>query len=133
MKIKNIIFMVLGLIFLGLGLIGMFLPIWPTTPFVIAGAGCLSSTPKIHSKIMKVPFFNEHIKNYKNKKGLNKKTVFFSLFFLWGMLIFSMISMRKVHLNILLAVIGISVTIHILWVSRDRSKSNESSSKVEEL
>ncbi len=130
MKIKNIIFMILGFIFLGLGLIGMFLPIWPTTPFVIAGAGCLSSTPKVYSKIMKVPFFNEHIRNYKNKKGLTKKTVFFSLFFLWVMLIFSMISMKKLYLNIFLLIVGVSVTIHILWVSRDRSKS---SSEVKEL
>ena len=130
MKIKNIIFMILGFIFLGLGLIGIFLPIWPTTPFVIAGAGCLSSTPKVHSKIMKVPFFNEHIRNYKNKKGLTKKTVFISLSFLWGMLIFSMISMKRFYLNILLFIVGVSVTIHILWVSRDRSKSN---SEVKEL
>lgn len=122
MKLKNIFLVTFGLIFLVLGAIGLFIPVWPTTPFVILGAACLSGTPKLHAKVLKIPFFREHIENYKTKKGLPIKTVLISLIFLWSMLIFSMVKMNKLLMSLVLGFIGIAVTIHILWVSRDRSE-----------
>lgn len=119
---KIILLTVSGFIFLGLGAIGLLLPLWPTTPFVLVSATCFSSTPKIKSRIMKVPFFREHIENYKHRTGLSKKTVCISMFWLWGMLLLSMIAVRSELVSLLLLIVGAMVTFHILWMSKCRNK-----------
>lgn len=125
MRIKNILLTAIGLVLIGIGAIGLFFPVLPTTPFVIMGTAFLSATPKLKSKIEKIPYFREHIENYRSKKGLPVKTVVVSLSFLWIALLFSMYKMSSTVMNVLLSVIGIAVTIHILWVSRDRSHKLE--------
>ena len=61
LQLKTIMLTGLGLIFLGLGAIGLLLPVWPTTPFVLASVACFSSAPRIKARIMKISFFKEHI------------------------------------------------------------------------
>ena len=122
LRFKKILMPSIGFVFLGLGAIGVVLPIWPTTPFVLVSVACFSSSPRIKAKIMKIPFFNEHIENYNTRKGLSLKTILISLIWLWGMLIISMVLMRALWAFILLSVIGSAVTTHILFVSRPKNK-----------
>ncbi len=117
---KNILLTAGGLVFLLLGAIGLFIPVWPTTPFVLVAAGCLSAAPTLQAKVMKIPFFSEHIKNYQTKQGLSKKTFIASLVFLWGMLILSMVLKNQLWFTLLLSLVGGGVTIHIAWVSKKR-------------
>lgn len=124
MGIKNILRCTAGFFLLIMGGIGVFVPIWPTTPFILAAAGCFASTPKIYNRVMKIPFFNEYIRNYHNKQGLKPGTVIISLSFLWGMLLISAMHIRTLWSVILLSLIGTSVTIHILWVARKRNRED---------
>ena len=117
---KAFLLTVLGLLLLVMGAVGIFLPVWPTTPFVIAAAGCLSCSPKLRAKIIKIPFFREHIENYRNRKGLDRKTVIFSLGFLWGMLLISMAVTRKLWIVLALSSVGVAVTAHLLWMARPK-------------
>ena len=109
-----------GFIFLGLGAIGLLLPVWPTTPFVLVSVACFSSTPRIKSRIMEITFFKEHIENYEHRTGLSKKTFWVSMCWLWGMLILSMHLTHNTLNIVLLFIVGISVTFHILWMSKGR-------------
>jgi len=122
MKISLIIKLVIGFLALGLGAIGLLLPVWPTTPFVILAVGCFSATPKIQSKILQIKFFREYYESYTEGQGLRRQTVVVSLSFLWGMLLLSAIIVQKPMIFLILAVVGIAVTIHILWIARPRSK-----------
>ncbi|WP_250228522.1 YbaN family protein [Anaeropeptidivorans aminofermentans] len=122
MGIKNILLCGVGFLLLGMGAIGLVLPLWPTTPFVLAAAGCFASTPRIYEKVIKIPFFNEYIRNYKDRKGLKPETVIISLTSLWGMLLLSAFHIQKSWVLIILAVVGISVTTHILWIAKVRNK-----------
>lgn len=125
MKIKSILLTIAGLLLLVLGAVGLVIPVWPTTPFVIASVGCLSSTPRLRGKIVKIPFFREHIENYRSRKGLDRKTLAISLIFLWGMLLLSMALVHKTVITVILSVVGISVTIHILCVARPKKKRED--------
>ena len=118
LKIKNILLCGMGFLMLTVGAIGLFLPVWPTTPFVLVASGCFASTPVLYSRIMKIPFVNEYIKNYKDRKGISRKTVAVSLTFLWVMLIVSALHIGRPWVMCLLALIGIAVTIHIVWIAR---------------
>lgn len=118
MQLKIILLTGLGFLFLALGAIGVFLPVWPTTPFVLLSAACFSYMPSMRARIMKIPFFKEYIDNYKSKTGLSRKTIVISLSYLWGMLLLSMLLKKTLWISILLLLIGVAVTIHILWISR---------------
>jgi len=110
LQLKTFLLTELGFFFLGLGVIGLLLPVWPTTPFVLLSVACFSSAPRIKARIMKVSFFREHIENYEQRKGLTKKTFWTSIVWLWGMLCLSMILISNVWISILLFLIGLAVT-----------------------
>lgn len=131
MRIKTAVLTVLGFLFLGLGAVGLLVPVWPTTPFVLLSAACFSSTPRLKEGIMKIGFFREHIENYEKRCGLSRKTLVVSLIYLWGMLLLSMLLSGNTLIICLLLTIGVAVTIHILWVSKDRGKKNINQGKVD--
>ena len=122
MQVKTILLTALGFVFLGLGAIGILLPVWPTTPFVLVSVACFSSAPRIKARIVKIPFFREHIENYEHRTGLSRKTICQSMIWLWGMLLLSMAIIRTFWIVILLFVVGVAVTSHILWMAKDNCR-----------
>lgn len=121
LRIKTLLLTGLGYIFLGVGAIGLVLPVWPTTPFVLLSAACFSASPRVKERIMRIGFFREYIENYQNRAGLSKKTVVISLSYLWGMLLLSMLLVKTGWIIGLLCFVGIAVSIHILSVARSRA------------
>ena len=64
----------LGFIFLGLGVIGAFLPIIPTVPFILAAAYCFEkSSDRFYYWLLNNKYFGEHLKDYRINKGITKK------------------------------------------------------------
>lgn len=125
MKFKATLLSALGFVMLGLGAIGLVLPVWPTTPFVLLAAACFAHNPRLKARVMKIPFFRDYLQNYQDRKGLPRKTVVRSLVFLWGMLILSSVLARSLWLALGLLAVGAGVTTHILWVARPRDKARE--------
>ena len=117
---KTIILTGAGFVFLGLGAVGLLLPIWPTTPFVLVSAACFSYSPRLRAKIMSIGFFKEHFENYQTRQGLSRKTVWISLGYLWGMLLISMLLMSRLWSTCLLCSVGAAVTVHILLMARPK-------------
>lgn len=57
-----------------LGIIGIALPIMPTTPFMILAAYAFSkSSPRLHKKILELPQIGPLIKEWEEKKIIRKK------------------------------------------------------------
>ena len=102
MPLKDILRVAAGFIFLGLGALGVVLPLLPTTPFVLAAAGCFATVPELQAKVMRIPFFNAHVRNYQEGSGLSKKHVMISLSTLWITLILTIIFAQTQWLRILL-------------------------------
>lgn len=125
MRIKNVLLTGLGFICLGMGTIGLLLPIWPTTPFVLLATACFSTSPRIRARIMKYSFFREHVENYENRNGLSRKTVFISLIWLWSMLMLSAVLLMRIWPASLLCVVGIAVTIHLVLMAKPKGVKKE--------
>ena len=122
MSLKNRLLIILGFVFLVIGAIGVFFPVWPTTPFVLLAAGCFTSSKRLSDWLKKNKFFGEYITNYRERNGLSTRTVMKSLVFLWTMLLFSAICVHTLWLTILLFCIGSAVTTHILWIAKPKVK-----------
>lgn len=131
-KILVILQAAAGFLLLALGAIGLLIPVLPTTPFLLGAFACFASVPKLRAWLMRVPFFSEHIKNYRERTGLSKKNLVISLSFLWSMLTVSMLHVKTPWIIALLCAIGIAVTLHILTVARPKRKEAQKPARVKE-
>jgi uncharacterized membrane protein YbaN (DUF454 family) len=62
----------LGLVFLALGLIGAFLPVLPTTPFLlVAAAAFAKSSPRLHGWLLGHPVFGPPILNWEKHGAIS--------------------------------------------------------------
>jgi len=102
----------LGFIFLGLGVIGVFLPLLPTTPFLLVSAGCFAkSSEKWHRWLLSNRIFGPIIKDWQEKKciSLSTKVIAISLVVLSGgySIVFLLMDLKLRILTALLIAIGL--------------------------
>ncbi len=84
---KKGIFIILGIISLILGIIGIFIPGLPTTPFLLLSASLfIKSSAKLYNWLIKNKFLGTYISDYYNNKGLSKLTKIFSVSLMWIMI-----------------------------------------------
>lgn len=117
MKAKKIILTICGFFMLAVGAVGIFIPILPTTPFVLVAAACFAGNKKTLNWLLKNPLFSDYINNYKNRKGLKKSTVLISLSFLWATLALSALLVKALWFYILASFIALAVTAHLIYMS----------------
>jgi 8-oxo-dGTP diphosphatase len=116
------LFIIIGFLSLTLGLIGIAIPVLPTTPFVLLAAACFArSSPKFLAALQRNRVFGPYLENYKNGTGIPGWLKTLTLCFLWAGLTISMILVReRPWLTALLAAIGIAVTIHVSTIKTKR-------------
>ncbi len=129
---KNKLIILAGFVCLGLGAVGVFLPILPTTPFVLLAAGCFSSNKRLSAWLRKSPFFREYITSYSKRTGLSKATVIKSLVWLWGIMCITIIGLNTLWAAICLPIIAAAVTVHILYMSRPRNDTDEAADRLKD-
>lgn len=114
-KVKNGILLIAGGLTLALGMLGIILPILPTTPFLLLSATCfLKSSERAHRWLMTNRILGPYIYQYKVTKKLRKKAKYRGLFFLWGSILLSSFLIGKILVGILLFVIATAVTLHLM-------------------
>lgn len=100
---------------LGVGGLGIILPVLPTTPFVLLAAACFAKgNPQLYEKLNDSPYFGEFLKNYKNKSGVKKSVKVKAIVLLWLSLSISAIITQNMYIEIVLLIVGIAVTTHIV-------------------
>lgn len=112
------------LIFIGitsfiLGVIGAFLPVLPTTPFMILSALCFSkSSKKMHSWLTSLPYFGSAIIDWEKNKVIRPRAKLAALGTIWLSISLTII-FGKIHigLKIMLGVIAISTSTFI-WTRK---------------
>lgn len=76
-NISQIIWNILGVGCLLIGAVGIFLPVLPTTPFVLLASACLlRGSPKLHAKLLLHPTFGPIIKNWHENRSIAKPIKF---------------------------------------------------------
>jgi uncharacterized protein len=114
-RFLRILLNILGFFFTGLGFIGLFLPLLPTTPFLLLAAACFArSSDKFYNKLLSSKYLGVYIRNYIEKKGVPLKVKLTAITFVWaGMAISIIFATEVLVVRIILIIIAIGVTIHL--------------------
>lgn len=112
------ILIIAGTIFAGLGILGIFLPLLPATPFLLLAAACYArSSKRFYNWLLNTKWLGNYIKNYSEGKGIPLKVKVLSISLLWITIIFSAVFIIHIlFVRIILILIAIGVTIHILHI-----------------
>ena len=107
-----------GTFFLVIGIIGIFIPILPTTPFLLLAAACYArGSKKFYNWLINNKWLGEYIKNYREGRGIPLTVKILSITFLWITIAFSTFVIVSIFLvQVILIIIAIVVTIHILTI-----------------
>ncbi len=106
---------VCGTIALVLGVIGIVMPVLPTTPFLLLASFCyVRSSEKLYKWLMSNRVLGRYIYNYVHYRAIDKKTKIGTLIFLWITLFVSMYLVDNLHIRCFLVFVGLCVSIHIL-------------------
>ena len=109
------ILIISGFVLIGIGILGVFLPLLPTTIFFILAAWCFArSSAKFHHWLHHNRWFGKYLRDYSAEKGMTVKSKIFSILFLWaGIIISSVFLTDNLYIRILLLAIAVGVTWHI--------------------
>ena len=119
-KKKNIhkLWNLAGGISVGVGVLGVFLPLLPTVPlFLLAGFCYWRGSPRFYNRLISFGPLGRLIDNFQKGKGLPLKTKRRAIVFMWLSMVTSMVFfLTGTTLRLVLFLVGIVVTIYILRI-----------------
>ena len=124
--LRKVVLMGAGTLSLVVGIVGIFLPILPTTCFLLLAAGCYSrSSDTFYHWLMHNRWFGRYLSDYKLGRGVPVGLKVGSVVSLWlsiGYVVVFVLSL--VWLQILLLTLALAITYHVLTLpSRKTSAS----------
>ena len=107
---------ILGSICLALGVIGIFLPLLPTTPFLLLSAALyVRSSDKLYQWLIHQKYLGEYIRNFREHKAIPLRAKIISITMVWITLTYCALAIAdEVWLKAIFLVLAISFTWHIL-------------------
>lgn len=115
MRIKQTLLLTAGFLALALGTLGIFLPILPTTPFVLLAAACfIRSSRRFYIRLIANPLFGPLVENYLTYRAVPLRTKVTAILMLWVLILISLLIFAEaLWLRILLLLIALGVTTHL--------------------
>lgn len=112
----KILLVVLGLLSLGLGILGIFLPVLPTTPLLLLAAALfLRSSRPLYDWLMNHPRLGPYIRNFMEHKAIPLKIKILSVSMVWLTLLNCAIFVAE-HwaFRLFFVILAVAITAHIL-------------------
>ncbi len=111
--VRNVLFAG-GFVCTGLGIIGIFLPLMPTTVFLIMAAYCFAkSSPFFHDWLLHHPILGKYICSYLKGEGMPLRAKIISISLLAVTIGFSIFIVEKWIIKIIIFLIGVCVALYI--------------------
>ena len=104
-----------GVLAVLLGVIGIFLPLLPTTPFLLLAAACFArGSPRMHAYLMGHPVCGPYLRNYHEGRGIPLRAKVIALIMMWGSLGYALWRFEHLWLRLALLTIGAGVTLYLV-------------------
>lgn len=111
----KILLNVIGSLAVVLAILGIFLPLLPTTPFLLLASACyVRGSERLHRWLLNNRLFGEYLRNIEQKRGMPLRGKIVTLALLWISIAYSAWSVRPVALKGMLLAIAVGVTILIV-------------------
>ena len=112
----------LGVFFIGLASLGIFIPVLPTTPFLLLSAALFArSSDRFYRWLIGNRFFGKYIKDYREGKGVPIKVKMGAIIILWVTICLSIIfGVEILWIRIILVIVAVGVTIHIAMIKNTK-------------
>jgi uncharacterized membrane protein YbaN (DUF454 family) len=117
---KKRLLIVAGTLSTALGIIGVFIPILPTTPFLLLAAACyMRSSERFYQWLINNRIFGAYVRNYIEGRGMPVRIKIFTILLLWLTIGLSItFGVQNVVIRIVLICIAIGVTAHISLIKK---------------
>ena len=99
----NIIYITLAFVFLGLGFLGVALPILPTTPFLLLASYFFSKgSPRFNRWFISTKIYKNHLEDFIRTRSMTLKKKLFITIPVSAMLIFTAYGMDKIYTKLII-------------------------------
>ena len=100
---------------MGLGIVGIFVPLLPTTPFLLLAAACYArSSQRCYGWLLNNKWFGNYIRSYLERKGVPLKVKVLTVTLLWITIGASIaFAVQSFAIRLILVLIAIGVSVHI--------------------
>lgn len=107
-----------GIFSFGFGVLGILVPLLPTTPFLLLAAFCFArSSDRLHQWLINHRWFGSYIRNYQEHRAITKQVKIVSLILLWATIGYAVVGVvNRWYLRVLLLLVAVGVTVHILML-----------------
>lgn len=123
---------IIGCIAVVLALLGVFLPLLPTTPFLLLASACfVRGSDRLHRWLLDNRVFGEYLRNFESGQGIPLRAKIVAITVMWVSMGWSMAIVRPLPLKLMLAAIGIAVTIYLVRMKTLRAGAVRSSDNPE--
>jgi len=122
-KIARVLLIVSGTFFVALGVLGIFVPVLPTTPFLLVAAFCYArSSERFLHWLLTNRWFGAYIKNYREGHGIPLREKILTIVALWLSISFSALYVVESWWGkLLLVAVAVGVTVHLFRIKTPRA------------
>lgn len=115
-RVRSSILLACGWTSLGLGVVGLAVPVLPTVPFVLLAAACfVRSSERCHRWLVTHPVFGRHVADYEAGRGVARRVKIVALATLWASVLLSvLLIVPLLAADVVLLAVAAAVTVYIL-------------------
>lgn len=115
-RLMRVMLVAAGTLCVGLGVLGIFLPVLPTTVFLLMAAACYArSSDRFYQRLVTSRWLGSYIRNHREGRGMTRRQKAVTLLLLWAGLGATMFwTVEAWWLRAILFAIAVSVTVHVV-------------------
>ncbi|CAM2898805.1 YbaN family protein [Hathewaya histolytica] len=122
-KFKKVMFLFVGIISLVLGLVGIALPVLPTTPFLLLSSYCFcKSSDRLYFWFKGTKLYKKHVEDFSKNRCMPLKSKICILAFASSMLMLTFIFSKSIHLRIFIVVLMITKYYYFIFKIKTKER-----------